>query len=362
MIARYATRPISMRPVAKHAAQPAAGSVGRRIRPNSVPTVSHTSPTQAPPGANALAERVRRFLEACEIDRNLSPLTIRQYDHYLDYLLSWLAREESAVSDLSDVTIDVVRRYKLALARHRNEHTGRPLTRATQTYFLVALRALLRFWAMQGMEILPADRIELGKAQARSLKFLDGDQLRRLLEAPDLNEPRGLRDRALLETFFSTGLRLSELARLDREHINLKTREFGVIGKGRKPRVVFLSDAASEWLTRYLASRSDRWKPLFIRMKGKLDHTPGGPGMRMSARSIERLVQKYVRIAGLGVKATPHTLRHSFATDLLSNGADLRAVQELLGHANLNTTQIYTHVTNPQLRAAHRKFHSGNRP
>jgi site-specific recombinase XerD len=326
-----------------------------------VPTVSPTSPTQAPPVTTALAERVRRFLEACEIDRNLSQLTIRQYDHYLNHLLGWLGREQPDVTDLPDLSAEIVRRYKLALARHVNEHTGRSLSRATQTYFLVALRSLLRYWARQGLEVLAPDRIELGKAPSRSLKFLDSDQLRRLLAAPDTNDRRGLRDRALLEMLFSTGLRLSELARLDRDRINLKTREFGVIGKGRKPRIVFLSDAATDWLGRYLQARNDRWKPLFIRMKGKLDPTPGGPGMRMSARSIERLVQKYVRLAGLGVKATPHTLRHSFATDLLSNGADLRAVQELLGHANLNTTQIYTHVTNPQLRAAHRKFHSGNR-
>ena len=326
-----------------------------------MPPVLSTSTTQAPPTATAFADRVRRFLEACEIDRNLSPLTIRQYDHYLNHLLSWLGREEPGVADVTDVTVDVVRRYKLALARQVNEHSGRQLSRASQTYYLVALRSLLRYWAREGLEVLPPDRVELGKAPSRSLKFLDGDQLRRLLAAADINHPRGLRDRALLETLFSTGLRLSELARLDRDHINLKTREFGVIGKGRKPRVVFLSDSATEWLARYLAARTDRWKPLFIRMKGKLDLTPGGPAMRMSARSIERLVQKYVRLAGLGVKATPHTLRHSFATDLLSNGADLRAVQELLGHANLNTTQIYTHVTNPQLRAAHRKFHSGNR-
>src|SRR5438105_12731426 len=243
----------------------------------------------------------------------------------------------------------------------KKKHTGRPLTRASQTYFLIAIRSMLRYWTLQGIEVLAPDRIELGKAASRSMKFLDTDQLRRLLAAPEVNDPRGLRDRALLETFFSTGLRLAELARLDRDDINLKTREFGVIGKGRKPRVVFLSDAACLWLGRYLESRSDRWKPLFIRMKGRLDTTPGGPGMRMSVRSIERVVQKYVKLAGLAVKATPHTLRHSFATDLLSNGADLRAVQELLGHANLNTTQIYTHVTNPQLRAVHRKFHSGNR-
>lgn len=326
-----------------------------------MPTVSPTSPTQAPPTASVLAERVRGFLEACEIDRNLSPLTIRQYDHYLNYLLTWLRREEPGLTDLPEISPEVVRRYKLALARHTNEHTGRPLSRATQTYFLIALRSMLRYWTLQGLEVLAPDRIELGKAPSRSLKFLDADQLRRLLAAPDVNDARGLRDRALLETFFSTGLRLAELARLDRDHINLKTREFRVVGKGRKVRIVFLSDAASDWLARYLEARHDRWKPLFIRMKGKPDLAPGGPGMRMSTRSIERIVQKYVRVAGLGVKATPHTLRHSFATDLLSNGADLRAVQELLGHANLNTTQIYTHVTNPQLRAAHRKFHSGNR-
>jgi site-specific recombinase XerD len=336
-------------------------SAERRISRSSVPTVSPTSPPQAPPVALAFVDRVRRFLEACEVDRNLSQLTIRQYDHYLGHLLSWLGREQPEVHDLVDLTPEVVRQYKLALARHVNEHTGRPLSRATQTYFLVALRSLLRYWSRQGLEVLAPDRVELGKAPVRSLKFLDGDQLRRLLAAPDITDLRGLRDRALIETLFSTGLRLSELARLDRDHINLKTREFGVIGKGRKPRVVFLSDAATEWLGRYLSARPDRWKPLFIRMKGKLDATPGGPGMRMSTRSIERLVQKYVRLAGLGVKATPHTLRHSFATDLLSNGADLRAVQELLGHANLNTTQIYTHVTDPQLRAVHRKFHSGNR-
>jgi site-specific recombinase XerD len=327
-----------------------------------VPTVSPASPTQAPPIATALRARLDGFLEACEIDRNLSPLTIRQYRHYLDHLLAWLGREQPQVKDLPDVSTEVVRRYKLALARHLNAHTGRPLSRASQTYFLIALRSVLRYWTVQGLEVLAPDRIELGKASSRSLKFLDGDQLRRLLAAPDINDLGGLRDRALLETFFSTGLRLSELARLDRDHVNLKTREFGVIGKGRKPRVVFLSDAACEWLSRYLEARPDRWKPLFVRMKGSLDKSPGGPGMRMSPRSIERAVQKYVRAAGLGVKATPHTLRHSFATDLLSNGADLRAVQELLGHANLNTTQIYTHVTNPQLRAAHKNFHSGNRP
>ncbi len=307
------------------------------------------------------AARVRAFLEACELDRNLSPLTIRQYDYYLGTLLAWLGQTQPGVQDVTDLTGEIVRQYKLALSRRVNPATGKPLTRATQTYFLVALRSLLRWCAQQGIEALAADRVELGKAQSRSLKFLDGDQMARLLSAPDVATRRGLRDRALLETLFSTGLRVSELAALDRQHVNLKTREFGVIGKGRKLRVVFLSDAAADWLQRYLQARTDRYRPLFLRTRGEPDRTPGGPGMRMSPRSIERMVKKYVRAAGLGVSATPHTLRHSFATDLLTNGADLRAVQELLGHANLSTTQIYTHVTNPQLRAVHRKFHSGNR-
>src|SRR2546426_5362956 len=195
----------------------------RRIRPSSVPTVSPTSPTQAPPVAPVLAERVRTFLEACEIDRNLSPLTIRQYDHYLNHLLGWLGREQPEVKDLPDITSEVVRRYKLALTRHLNEHTGRPLTRATQTYFLIALRSMLRYWTLQGLQVLAPDRIELGKAPSRSLKFLDGDQLRRLLAAPHRHHPPGPRVRAPIETFFSTGLPPSALARPAPAHIKPKT-------------------------------------------------------------------------------------------------------------------------------------------
>ncbi|MDQ6710683.1 MAG: tyrosine-type recombinase/integrase [Candidatus Dormibacteraeota bacterium] len=326
-----------------------------------MPTASPTSPPQAPAIPAALQTRVRTFLEACEIDRNLSPLTIRQYELYLDHLLTYLSQRHPRVHDLTDLDPDAVRAYKLALARHLNARTGRPLARATQTYFLIALRSLLRYWAMQGLEVLAPDRVELGKAQSRSLKFLDPDQMQRLLSAPDVNGELGLRDRAVLELFFSTGLRVSELANLNRDDVNLRTREFGVVGKGRKTRIVFLTEAAATWVERYLQARADRWKPLFTRTRGEHDPSADGLRMRMSPRSIERIVEKYVKAAGLAVDATPHTLRHSFATDLLSNGADLRAVQEMLGHANLNTTQIYTHVTNPQLRAVHRKFHSGNR-
>ena len=323
--------------------------------------VADSSQQQAPSWPALFAGRVTAFLEACELDRNLSPLTIRQYRHHLEDLLGWLSRNQAQVQDVTDLSVEVVRRYKLDLARRMNALTGRGLTRATQTYYLIALRALLRYCSLQGMEVLAPDRVELGKAPSRSLKFLDAAQVARLVAAPDVTDPRGLRDRALLETLFSTGLRVSELSALNRDSINLSSREFGVIGKGRKPRVVFLSEAAAVWLQRYLDQRQDRARPLFIRTRGKTDRSPGGAGLRLSPRSIERIVTRYVREAGLGVAATPHSLRHSFATDLLSNGADLRAVQEMLGHANLSTTQIYTHVTNPQLRAVHRKFHSGNR-
>ncbi len=326
-----------------------------------MPNVSTTSHTQARTAPPQLAARVQAFLEACELDRNLSRLTIRQYDYYLDHLMVWLQERHPEVSDVGDLTAEIVRDYKLALARKVAPNTGRPLSRATQTYFLIGLRALLRYCAVHGIDAMPADRVELGKSESRSLKFLDGDQMARLLAAPGLDDLRGVRDRALLETLFSTGLRVSELAALDVAQVNLKTREFGVIGKGRKPRVVFLSESAAQALERYLQAREDRYRPLFIRTRGAADKTPGGSRMRITPRSIERLVKKYIRLAGIGVAATPHTLRHSFATDLLSNGADLRAVQEMLGHASLSTTQIYTHVTNPQLRAVHRKFHSGNR-
>lgn len=323
-------------------------------------TVQMSSPP-APAVAALLQERVRRFLEACELDKNLSQLTISQYEHYLTVLVEWLGQVHPEVQDIGDLTPEMLRQYKLMLARRVHPATGRALARVTQTYYLIALRSLLRWCAVQGIEALPADRVELGKASSRSLKFLGPEQMARLLSAPDTTEERGLRDRALLELLFSTGLRVSEVARLNRDDVNLRTREFGVIGKGRKPRVVFLSESAAQWVERYLQSRSDHFRPLFCRTRGVIDPAKEGARMRLSTRSIEKLVGRYVRLAGIGVAATPHTLRHSFATDLLSNGADLRAVQEMLGHANLSTTQIYTHVTNPQLRAVHQRFHSGNK-
>jgi len=226
---------------------------------------------------------------------------------------------------------------------------------------MIALRAFLRYLARIDIKTLSAEKVELGETDSRPLKVLDDNYLKSLLEAPDTSKKDGIRDRTILETLFSTGLRVSELASLNRDTINLTRREFGIVGKGGKERVVFLSDSAVEWLDRYLTARKDTFKPLFIRFQGKVDPTNGGEAMRLTSRSIERIVEKYVKKLGLPVKATPHTLRHSFATDLLLNGADIRSVQEMLGHSNISTTQIYTHVTNAHLKDVHKAFHSGNK-
>jgi site-specific recombinase XerD len=311
--------------------------------------------------------QVQAFLEHCEIDRNLSPGTVRMYAHYLDAFLAWAAAEK--LERAEDIDPEVARRYRLHLHRHVSKVTRRPLARGTQSSYLIALRSLLRFLARSGQQAMPADRIELGKGSGRSLKFLDARQMARLLGAVDTTDEPGMRDRAILELLFSTGLRVSELVGLDRHQMNFESREFSVVGKGRKVRVVFMTDDAADAIKAYVNMRKDRYKPLFVRYRGHANGEESasgraaldGEGWRLSTRSVERLVGKYVREAGLGIKATPHTLRHSFATDLLFNGADLRSVQEMLGHANLATTQIYTHVTNPQLRAVHRQFHSGNR-
>jgi site-specific recombinase XerD len=314
-----------------------------------------------------LQDQVAAFLEHCEIDRNLSPLTVRMYEQYLRAFTAWAAGE--GVSSAEAISPDLARKYRVYLHRHVSPQTKRNLSRGTQTSYLVALRSLLRFLTRAGENAMSADRIELGKGGGRSLKFLDSHQVTRLLGAVDATDEPGMRDRAVLELLFSTGLRVSELVGLDREQVNLESREFSVLGKGRKTRVVFLTDPAVDSIRSYISMRKDRFKPLFIRYRGHAaeQETPGGraamdgEAWRLSARSVERMVAKYVRLAGLGIKATPHTLRHSFATDLLFNGADLRSVQEMLGHANLATTQVYTHVTNPQLRAVHRDFHSANR-
>lgn len=303
-----------------------------------------------------LSDLITDFLEYLELERNASQLTIRNYDHYLKRFL-----EFSGDIEPKDIDLGLVRKYRLYLSRWSDPKTKKPLKRVTQNYFMIAVRAFLRYLARIDVKTLSAEKIELGEVDPSPLKVLDDVQLKNLLDSPDTNKKPGLRDRAILETLFSTGLRVSELSSLNRDTINLGRREFGIVGKGGKERVVFLSDSAAIWLEKYLSLRKDSFKPLFIRFQGQIDFASSGETMRLSPRSIERVVEKYVKKLALSVKATPHTLRHSFATDLLINGADIRSVQEMLGHSNISTTQIYTHVTNAHLKDVHKAFHSGNK-
>jgi site-specific recombinase XerD len=301
-----------------------------------------------------LDQLISEFLEYLEVEKGCSPLTIRDYSHYLRRFLTWLGKISIKPEDIN---LELVRKYRLYLARFRSRN-GQPLRRVTQTYHIVALRAFLRYLLVQrDIPVLSPDKIELPRESSRSVRFLDLEQIERLLGSPQISNKIGLRDKAILETLFSTGVRVSELVRLNREQINLERKEFGVIGKGRKPRVVFLSDSAAEWLGHYLRSRQDHFKPLFIRYKGVVDATKDGEKMRLTVRSIQRIIEKYAKKCGLPIEVSPHTLRHSFATDLLMAGADLRSVQEMLGHESIRTTQIYTHVTNIQLREIHKAFH-----
>jgi len=283
----------------------------------------------------------------------VSPLTVRNYHHYLLRFLSW-SKENFPVKKVEEIDSELIRKYRLYLSRFADDK-GLTLQRVTQGYHIIALRGFLRFLRRKNLKVVSAEEVDIPKGESKSVQFLGAEQLERLLSSPTLSSKTGLKDKAILETLFSTGLRVSELVKLNCDQINFKTKEFGVVGKGGRPRVVFLSESASKWLGRYLKSRRDKLRPLFIRQAGKKE--VDGEKLRLSARSVQRIVKKYVKKARLPVEATPHTLRHSFATDLLSAGADLRSVQELLGHKNVSTTQIYTHVTNPQLKKVHEKFH-----
>ena len=303
---------------------------------------------------------IAEFLEYLEIEKGCSPLTIREYRHYLQRFHNWLT-ENSPATKPEEINLDLIRRYRLYLA-HLRTRDGLPLQRATQSYHIVALRAFLRYLLVQrDIVTLSPDKVELPKQSSRSIAFLNPDQIERLLNSPKIATSAGLRDRTILETLYSTGLRVSELVSLNRDQVDLERKEFGVKGKGNKLRVVFLSDTAAQWIERYLQARHDNFKPLFIRHSGKVDARNNGEKMRLTARSIQRIVAKYAERAGLPIEATPHTLRHSFATDLLIGGADIRAVQEMLGHESIRTTQVYTHVTNRRLKEVHKAFHSKNR-
>lgn len=324
-----------------------------------------------------IKEAVLRFLEYCELDRNLSVKTVRMYGYYLQFFQNWLLKnsefriqnsesnkdqENNKDIEVEKIDDNIIRNFRLFISHeYKNPYKG-GLKRQTQTYFLVALRSLFRYLIKQKMKVLSPEMIELGKQRDRNIKFLEPDALKQLFQAVETKDIIGIRDRAILEVLFSTGLRISELVGLNREQVNIKAGEFGVIGKGGKARVVFLSNNAKDWLEKYFYQRKDPYRPLFIRYSGpNASKELSDEKFRLSVRSIERMIDKYRKKAGILFRIGPHVLRHSYATDLLSHGADIRSVQEMLGHKNISTTQIYTHVTNLRLKEIHEKFHSGNK-
>ncbi len=298
----------------------------------------------------------REFLEYIEIEKGRSLKTVENYDHYLTRFL-----EFTKLTNPKDISDDNVREFRLWLNRQESgtKENGRneTLKKRTQNYYLIALRSFLKYLMKRGVTSLPPDRIELAKVAERSLDLISPEELNRLMSAPDTATLAGLRDKAMLELLFSTGLRVSELTSLSRE-LDIDSDEFSIRGKGEKVRVVFISDAARAAVKEYIKKRTDMADAMFVNIiktpKGKTGRMP----TRLTSRSIERIIKFYGLKAGISKKVTPHVIRHSFATDLLSNGADLRSVQMLLGHANIATTQIYTHVTDKALRDTHKKFHS----
>ncbi|HEY4476610.1 MAG TPA: site-specific tyrosine recombinase/integron integrase [Candidatus Paceibacterota bacterium] len=290
-----------------------------------------------------LTELQRQFLEYLEIERGRSLKTVEAYDRYLTRFFKFA----SQVKRPEDITLDLIRRYRLWLNRQPGSVPGETVKKNTQNYHLIALRTFLKYLASRGEKALSPSSIELAKLSARELNLISPEELERLLKKPNSSTDLGRRDRAIFELLFSTGLRISELCNLGRENVNLKSQEFSVRGKGGKVRVVFLSPEAKQALEAYLDKRKDTAEPMFVNSQEG----------RLTPRSVERLIKKYAISAGIMKSVTPHTLRHSFATDLLRNGADLRAVQLLLGHASISTTQVYTHVTDRELRSVHQRFH-----
>lgn len=311
-----------------------------------------------------LFQLVREFLEYLEIEKGRSSTTVENYQFYLERFAQWLADNKSK-SKPEQINQDIIREYRLWLNRLKDK-TGANLKKNTQNYHLIALRSFLKYLAKRDIKTLSPEKIELAKISERSVEFLESSDLDKILEAPlgsKNSEIIKKRDKAILETLFSTGLRVSELANLKTDQINLKKDEFTIRGKGDKPRIVFLSNQAKYWIDQYLKLRKDDNPYLFIshdraakKRPKKEDQNEG-----LTPRSIQRLMEKYAKIAGITKHVTPHTMRHSHATDLLMNGADIRSVQAMLGHASITTTQIYTHITNQQLRDVHKAFHGRKR-
>lgn len=311
----------------------------------------------------------REFLEYCELDKGRSSLTTQNYDRYIDRFLDFLSGqipnkpnpEKKYVKNKNifpaDVTQEVVRRYRLYVNRLKDQE-GHDLKSITQNYHIIALRAFLRYLAWRGIETLSAEKVPVAKQGDREINFLESAEINNILAMTNTETISGLRDRAMMEVLFSTGMRVSELVNLDTDDINFERGEIAVLGKGKKIRVVFLSKEALSWIDQYIKNRGFK----------RPEHTPGGAvfddplflskkGDRITVRSVERIVKKYAELAGITKSVSPHTLRHSFATDLLIAGADIRSVQSMLGHSSITTTQVYTHVTDQHLKEVHDRFH-----
>lgn len=306
-----------------------------------------------------IGTKAEEFFSYLQVERGASPLTLRNYRLYLRRFLEFFEKE-GIRANLEDINQQIVSSYRIFLS-NLPDGKGGNLSRRTQGYHAIALRSFLKWLIKNDFKVMAPDKIDLPKLEERQVKFLSGEHVDRLLNAPTLSSIQGKRDKAILEVFFSTGLRVSELTKLNRDKVDFNRREFGIVGKGGRARVVFLSTRASDWLKRYIEARHDKFKPLFIRHKGKVDIRSSDESMRLTPRSVQRMIKKYVKKVKLPVEATPHVLRHSFATDLLMAGADIRSVQEMLGHKNISTTQIYTHVTDKQLKEVHSAFHGKGR-
>ena len=308
-----------------------------------------------------ISELVADFLESLEIEKGRSTKTVENYGLYLSRFIDLITEdfEGQEMIKPSDITPEILRRFRLKLNRFSDNQNKERLSALTQSYHLIALRGFFKYLAKRGIKSLDPSLIDLPRAAKKQVTFLHFDEIERLLAEIPLDTESGLRDRAIIELLFSGGLRVSELCSLNRDSINLERREFIVRGKGKKDRPIFIDKSTAECIEDYLNMRTDTLPALFLNNSANQQiPSTSGDFRRLTPRSIERIVQKYTRLAGITKHVTPHTMRHSFATDLLMNGADIRSVQSLLGHANISTTQIYTHITDPHLKEVHEKFHS----
>ena len=310
--------------------------------------------------AKPLIKHINDFLDYCDVEKGLRNNTQKNYKEYLNKFFAWLKSRNLESLLPHQLTAEHIWDYRLYLSRHQNPRSGKTLAKTTQNYYLIALRAFLGYFIAKDVLSLPPDKISLPRADkgTKTVKFLSLEQVEKFLTSAEPKDVIRLRDRTILESFFSTGLRIAELVALNVEQFanikNKKDFELGVIGKGGNPRTVYFSERALSWIKKYLETRKDKEKPLFINARSRKN-----ADSRLTARYIEKLVKKYAMLSGIPMSTTPHTLRHSYATDLLTQGVDLRSIQEFLGHRSIMTTQIYTHVTNKRLRDIHRKFHGG---